>query len=110
MAIIHCPACNQRMSSVAKTCPACSSPIGKLSEEDRERLQARRRKTRIYRARNVTYVAMTLIVLGMLVWWFQPPSGLALPVPFMPALLFGLGTVAYVVGWCWLLMIRFGRS
>lgn len=110
MAIIHCPACSRRMSSLAKVCPYCDTPVGQLSEEDRQRLVTRRWRSRLYRARNVTYLAMTLVVLGMLWWWIAPPSGLVLPVPIPAALLLGLGLVLYLAGWCWLIWLRLSRN
>lgn len=110
MAIIHCPSCNRRMSSIAKVCPSCHTPLGKISEEERERLVLRRWRTRLYQARNVTYLAMTLVVAGMLWWWLAPPSGLALPVPVPAALLLGLGMVLYLAGWCWIVWLRLTRN
>ena len=110
MAIIHCPSCNQRMSSLAKSCSACHAPIGQLNQEERDRLAARRWRTRLYQARNATYLAMTLVVAGMLWWWLAPPSGLALPVPMAAAVLLGLGLVLYLIGWCWIVWLRLTRS
>ncbi|MEM7054426.1 MAG: hypothetical protein AAF446_07730 [Pseudomonadota bacterium] len=110
MAIIHCPSCNRRISSLAKSCPYCHAPIGELNQEERERLILRRWRTRLYRARNVTYLAMTLVVIGMLWWWLAPPSGLALPAPLAAAFLLGLGLVLYLAGWCWLLWLRLSRN
>ncbi|MFU8877083.1 MAG: hypothetical protein ACNA7E_03000 [Wenzhouxiangellaceae bacterium] len=106
MAIIHCPACNQRMSSVAKACPACHEPVGELSEEQRQTLLMRRWRDRIYRARNFTYLAMALVVFGLLGWWMSEPQGLAMPVGTIPAILLSVGVVGYLLGWGWLLWVR----
>ncbi|MEM1081166.1 MAG: hypothetical protein AAGH65_06250 [Pseudomonadota bacterium] len=81
-----------------------------MTEQERERLQSRRKRTLIYRARNVTYLAMTLIVVGVVVWWLSPPNGLALPMPNLSGGLFAVGTVVYVSGWSWLLMLKIRRT
>lgn len=106
MAIIHCPACGRRMSSVSKACPSCHEPVGELSESDRERLLVRRWRDRIYRARNLTYAAMTLVVAGMIAWWLAGPQGLSLPIPLVPGVLLGLGLLGYVASWGWLIWLR----
>lgn len=106
MAIIRCPACDRRMSSLAKSCPSCHEPIGELSETDRERLQIRRWRDRIYRARNLTYVAMTLVIAGLIGWFATGPPGLAWPVELIPGVLLGFGFVGYVASWGWLAWLR----
>ncbi len=107
MAIIHCPACSARMSSRATACPSCHAAVGELTEEQRDRLAIRRWRARAYRARNFTYLAMTLVVAGMLWWWFAPPQGLGLPAPVPAALLLGVGLVAYLAAWAWLVWLKF---
>lgn len=106
MAIIRCPACDRRMSSAARACPHCHEPVGELSESDRDRLLVRRWRDRIYRARNLTYLAMTLVVAGLIIWWLTEPQGLVLPIGLVPGLLLGLGLIGYVAGWSWLVWLR----
>lgn len=106
MAIIRCPACDRRMSSAAKACPSCHEPVGELSESDRERLLVRRWRDRIYRARNMTYAAMALVVAGMIAWWLAEPQGLSLPIDLVPGVLLGFGLVGYVASWGWLVWLR----
>lgn len=106
MSIVRCPACDRRMSSAAKACPHCHEPVGELSEPDRERLLVRRWRDRIYRARNLTYLAMTLVVAGMIAWWLTGPPGLALPIALVPGLLVGVGFVGYIASWSWLIWLR----
>ena len=107
MAIIRCPACSTRMSSKASACPKCHEPIGKLSEEERDRLALRRWRGQAYRARNLTYLAMTLVVAAMVGWWLTPPQGLGLPVPTVAAMFLGLGLVGYLAAWSWLVWLKF---
>lgn len=106
MAIIRCPACDRRMSSAAKACPHCHEPVGELSESDRERLLVRRWRDRIYRARNLTYLSMALVVAGMIAWWLTGPQGLVLPLAPLPAALLGAGLVGYIASWSWMIWLR----
>lgn len=110
MAIIHCPACNRRISSVAGTCPHCHQAIGELDRSERNELARRRWRARLHRARTLTYLAMGLVVAGALVWWMTPPAGLMPPVSMAAAVLLGLGIVGYVVSWSWMLWLRYMRA
>ncbi|MGK7296437.1 MAG: hypothetical protein ACNS61_11530 [Candidatus Wenzhouxiangella sp. M2_3B_020] len=95
------------MSSLAKACPHCHEPVGELSESEREKLAMRRWRDRIYRARNLTYVAMTLVVAGLIAWFVAEPRGLALPIGMFPGVLLGVGLIGYVASWGWLAWIKF---
>lgn len=106
MAIVHCPACGHRMSSLAGTCPSCHEPLRRISDEEREKLAARRRRHQIYQARNVTYLAMTLVIGGLLLWWISPPRGLQPPVGAVPTVLMAAGVVGYLAGWARMLWLR----
>jgi len=110
MAIIRCPACSRRISSMAKACPHCHEPVGKLDPGERSQLAYRRWRTKLYRARNLTYLAMGLVVIGALVWWMTPPQGLAPPVSTPAALLLGLGIAGYVGSWARVIWLRFMRA
>lgn len=110
MAIIRCPACSRRISSMAADCPHCHEPVGSLGSEERVKLARRRWRTQLYRARNLTYLAMGLVVIGALVWWMSPPAGLAPPVGVPASLLLGFGIVGYVGGWARVLWLRYMRA
>jgi len=109
MAIIRCPACDRRMSSIAKACPNCHEPVGELDRKQREELARKRWRLQLYRARNLTYLAMGVVVIGALVWWVSPPQGLRPPVSTPAAALLGLGLIGYLASWGWLLWLRFMR-
>lgn len=109
MAIIRCPACSHRMSSLAQSCPKCHAAVGELDQAEREKLAFRRWRSQLYRARNATYLAMTLVVAGIIWWWFAPPQGLALPAPIGAGFVLGIGLVAYVAGWAWLGWVKVYR-
>jgi hypothetical protein len=106
MAIVRCPSCDQRISSLVNTCPRCHEVLAELSDDQRDRIALRRWRDRIYRARNFSYLAMTLVVVGMIAWWIGEPQGLALPVPGPAAMLLGLGMATYLLSWAWLLWLR----
>jgi len=110
MAIIRCPACSRRISSVATACPHCHEAVGKLDRKDRSQLAYRRWRTQIYRARNLTYLAMALVVAGALVWWVAPPQGLVPPISAPAALLLALGLAGYIGSWVRMLWLRFMRA
>lgn len=110
MAIIRCPACGRRISSVAKACPHCHEPVGELDREERYELARKRWRLKLYRARNLTYLAMGMVVVGTLVWWMTPPQGLAPPISTPAALLLGLGVAGYLGSWGWMLWLRYMRA
>lgn len=106
MAIVRCPSCERRISSLAKSCPHCDEVLGTLTDEQRNRIAMRRWRARIYRARNATYLGMSLVVAGTIAWWLGEPQGLVLPVPAPAGWLLGLGVVAYLASWSALLWLR----
>ncbi|MDT8437657.1 MAG: hypothetical protein RQ729_01455 [Wenzhouxiangellaceae bacterium] len=106
MAIVQCPVCEKRISSVAPSCPHCHAALGELGAEARQRLRLRRWQDRMYRMRNLSYVAMAMVLVGVSVWWMAPPEGLALPVPPLAILVLAPGVVLYVVARGWLSWIR----
>ena len=106
MAIIRCPGCTKRVSSLANICPHCGLQLGELSQDERDKFVRRRWRTRLYRARNLTFIAMGLVMLGAILWWFSPPEGLVLPPPGTAIGLMGIGVIAYFAGWFWIFWLR----
>ncbi len=110
MAIIRCPECNERISSLAPTCPHCEAPQGERTDEDRLRIRQRHWRKLIYRATNVVYAAMTMLVVGAIWWWMIEPQGWALPPPASALGLVVFGAAVYLVGRAWLLWLKLPRN
>ncbi|NDY95535.1 zinc ribbon domain-containing protein [Wenzhouxiangella limi] len=110
MAIVRCPNCGQRMSSLAKTCPHCDTPVGKLSARDRNRLARNRWQRHADRAANTTYLALGLLVFGAIWWWGAPPQGWFFPPPIAALIALPVGVVLYSVGRGWLIWLRLPRN
>lgn len=110
MAIIRCPGCGRRISSLARICPHCETPFAKLTREENNKLVQRRWKVRMYRARTVTYIAMGLVLAGAFWWWFAAPQGLFPPPPDVAVGLMSVGITLYLAGWSWIFWLRLSRN
>ena len=73
MALIECPACNKRISSVAKVCQQCGAKL----DGDLESLQRINYIKRSQSIMNQSFVAMTLFITGMFLWFWggEPAQG-----------------------------------
>jgi hypothetical protein len=112
MALIRCPACRARMSSLAETCPACGAsrdPSRPLDEAAILALQRGRLRQQRYRARMASYTAMTLVMAGVIAWWLD--SGLLGSPGRGATVLMAVGAVGYfgVRAWLYVLAIRLRR-
>ncbi len=69
MALINCPACRTKISSVAKVCPNCGYSRESGAEIDPEQValfQKRLFRDRMYKLRMFSYVAMSITMIGAL--------------------------------------------
>ncbi len=69
MALVNCPACRTKMSSVAKVCPKCGysrDPDAQIDPEQVKLFQKRMFRDRMYKLRMLSYVAMTITMIGAL--------------------------------------------
>ncbi len=69
MALVNCPACRTKMSSVAKVCPKCNysrDPEAEIDPEQVKLFQRRLFRDRMYKLRMFSYVAMTITMIGAL--------------------------------------------
>lgn len=66
MALINCPACQARVSSVAKQCPECGFDLahGTLDEETIQKLRHRRYRDRMYVLKMLSFAAMAVALVG----------------------------------------------
>ncbi|QKK01508.1 MAG: zinc ribbon domain-containing protein [Pseudomonadota bacterium] len=110
MAIIHCPGCSRRISNQVKACPHCGLAMGELSQEDVDRIARRYWRRQVYRASNITYFGMTLLVVGAIWWWLAEPAGWALPPPPVAVGLVSLGVAVYLAARVWLFWLRLRRN
>ena len=80
MAIVRCPSCSHRISSLAETCPECGYNM-KTATVDAQTQQVRRLRKLRYQARMLTYVAMLVTMIGFFMWWLQSVSYTHLTLP-----------------------------
>ncbi len=69
MALVNCPACQTKMSSVAKVCPKCNyspDPEAEIDLEQVQLFQKRLFRDRMYKLRMFSYVAMSITMVGAL--------------------------------------------
>lgn len=84
MSIIHCPACGKRTSSVQKVCPHCNADLN-VSETDMSSMR-RQLKDRLYKMRMWGYVALTVMVLAIIIWWVPTKGRLVDPAQWLKML------------------------
>jgi len=95
MALIRCPQCRQRMSSLSPSCPQCGyrrdrSQTGNYESNE---LRLQRLKLWRYRLRMASYTAMTLMLAGVIAWWLD--SGMLDAPGTFAKLAMAIGVVAY---------------
>ena len=96
MALVQCPNCNARISSVANECPHCAFSRGELSPEQQKKMQRRSLRDRLYHLRMLSYVAITLMVAGFGWYWWASDS-FQQSITAGPAALIALGVAIYLV-------------
>jgi len=110
MALINCPGCGRRISDKSTFCAHCELPLGEMSSADLDRLKLRRWRRRVWQAKNVTYGAMTALVLGAIWWFLVEPQGWELPPPAVAVVLVVLGALSYLAGRVWLFWLQLKRN
>ena len=96
MALINCPSCGKKISSVAPLCPHCGLQRGEVSEEQLQEFRRRRMRDHVYHLKMASYAALTLLVAAFGWYWaetesFQYQSSMG------PYLLFSIGAAVYLV-------------
>jgi len=96
MAIIACPGCGKRISSISPLCPHCGFERGEVDDEQVTEFRRRQLRERIYRLKMFSYVAITLMLAGFGWYWFGG-GAFGERTEMGPIVLVALGAVAYVV-------------
>jgi len=96
MALIICPGCRKKISSVTSMCPICGFHRGEMSEEQLLEFRRRQLRDRIYRLKMTSYGVMTLFVGAYGWYWWESSDFQVLPSPG-PVAVVALGAVAYLV-------------
>lgn len=107
MALVHCPACSTKMSSVAKICPKCGYNRDTEAEIDPEQVrlfQKRIFRDRMYKLRMFSYVAMSITMVGALPMLWDYIRGIEQETPII--MLDHWGVYAIALGFLMYLGIR----
>ena len=96
MAIVNCPACSRKVSNVTAMCPYCGFKRGAESEAQLQELQRRKMRDQVYHLNMVSYVAITLFLVGF-GWYWWASSGFRQPMSGGPFALLGLSTIGYLL-------------
>ena len=107
MALINCPACRTKISSVAKVCPSCGFSHDPNAEADPEQIklfQRRMFRDRMYKLRMFSYVAMSITMIGALPMLWDYIKGIEAAEPVV--LLNHWGIYAIAVGFFMYMTIR----
>ncbi len=108
MALVNCPACRAKMSSLAKVCPKCgftSEPHAEIDPEQVKLFQIRLFRERMYKLRMLSYVAMTITMIGAIPMLWDYIRGIEESLPVI--LLDHWGVYAIATGFFLYLVIRF---
>ncbi len=108
MALINCPACRTKISSVAKVCPKCGyskDPQAQADPEQVKLFQRRMFRDRMYKLRMFSYVAMTITMIGALPMLWDYIKGVESGEPVV--LLSHWGIYAIALGFFLYVVIRF---
>ncbi|MCE9678432.1 zinc ribbon domain-containing protein [Shewanella sp. AS1] len=66
MALVNCPNCNKRMSSLAKNCPHCATK-NSADNESANRISHIKRTNQLM---TQSFLAMTLFIAGVVIWFW----------------------------------------
>ena len=107
MALVNCPSCRTKISSVAKVCPKCGfsrDPKAEIDPEQVKLFQKRQFRDRMYRLRMLSYVAMTITMIGALPMLWDYIRGIEESDPIV--MLDHWGIYAIAVGFVLYMVIR----
>ena len=92
MALVNCPSCNKRISSMAKECNHCRASI----TADNESLKVISHIKRSNQLMNQSFLALTLFIGGVVTWFWggEPAEGTR---SYVALGAFSLGFVGYLI-------------
>jgi len=73
-------------------------------------MELRRWRRKVWRAKNMAYTAMALLIVGAVWWWLVEPAGWTIPPPPLPVGLIMLSGIGYVIARGWLLWLNMKRN
>src|SRR5690625_940855 len=98
------------MSDRSPACPHCDLALAELGPEDVSRMELRRWRRKVWRAKNMAYTAMALLIVGAVRWWLVGPAGWTIPPPPLPVGLIMLSCSAYLIARGWPLCLNTTRN
>lgn len=96
MAIIKCPRCDSRISSLTRQCPQCGFERGQADQDDMRELRRRKIRDRVYHLKMSSYGVLTLL-LAAFAWYWVETDSFQYQSPMGPYVLFSISAVAYIV-------------
>ncbi|GGI90986.1 zinc ribbon domain-containing protein [Shewanella gelidii] len=92
MALVQCPVCNKRISSMAKTCNHCQAKLSG-NTESLSRINHIQRSTELM---NHSFIALTLFIGGVVIWFWggEPAEGMR---SYIGGACFSVGFVGYMI-------------
>jgi len=96
MAIISCPKCKKPISSHTALCPYCGFQQSEVSEAQLKEFQRRTLRDRIYHLKMSSYAALALLIAAF-GWFLLDTSNLQRMPSNGPYILFGVGSLCYLV-------------
>ncbi len=67
-------------------------------------------RDQVFRAAQLSYLALVMLMVGAGWWWFQSPTGWHMPPPLASLLLVFFGTLLYLGARGWTLWLKLGRN
>ncbi|WP_394174511.1 hypothetical protein [Thalassotalea litorea] len=98
MALVNCPNCSKKISSLAKSCDHCHIELSDMDTEQRLNMKRMKKIEQSQKLMNQSMVAMLLFCAGIgSMFWGEPEPG---------SMQYNLATGAGVIGFVWYLVNR----
>ncbi|TLU66260.1 hypothetical protein FE810_06040 [Thalassotalea litorea] len=98
MALVNCPNCSKKISSLAKLCEHCQIELGDMDSEQRLNVERMKKIERSQKLMTQSMIAMLLFCAGIgSMFWGEPEPG---------SIQHNLATGSAVIGFVWYLVNR----